>query len=284
MIGKTHTTHWRLSQVSLIRLVTIAILLGTWQAIAVSGLLYEGIVPQPYLVAKALVFELIDPSLYVDLGYTMFESLMGFLIGSTIAIVTGIWLGGSSFSRRAFEPYILALASMPKVIFLPILFLVFGLGIESKIAKAAMSAFFPTFISTVAAFLQIDKVLINVGRSFDLKAVQMARMIYIPAIMRPLMIGLQLSMAMSIIGVLSAEIAYANVGLGARMIHYSDQFNISSMYAVMIIIFAVTSTINHAFSKAQAPFLRYERSREQAGIGTRSPRAAGGTDKPAISA
>src|SRR5690348_282564 len=115
------STHWRLSQVTWIKLVTIAILLAAWQAIAVSGLLYEGIVPQPLLVAKALWFELIDPSLYVDLGYTLLESVIGFFFGSSLAIVTGIWLGSSSFSRRAFEPYILALASMPKVIFLPIL-------------------------------------------------------------------------------------------------------------------------------------------------------------------
>ena len=40
------------------------------------------------------------------------------------------------FLRRAVEPYINAIGSTPKIIFLPILFLMFGVGIESKIANA----------------------------------------------------------------------------------------------------------------------------------------------------
>src|SRR5690606_35078359 len=116
--------------------------------------------------------------------------------------------------------------------------------------KSAMSAFFPTAIGTITAYLQINKVLINVGRSFDLTLPQMVRMIYIPAMLRPLIVALQLSMAMSIIGVLSAEIAYAQVGIGARLIRYADQFNISAMYAVMIVIFAICATINYGFIRA----------------------------------
>ncbi|WP_457155584.1 hypothetical protein, partial [Mesorhizobium sp. P5_C1] len=79
---------------------------------------------------------------------------------------------------------------------------------------------------------------------------------------RPLFVGFQLGIAMSIIGVLSAEIAYANIGLGARLIHYSDAFNISAMYAVIVVIFAVTSLVNSGFSLLQRPFLHHERSRE----------------------
>ncbi|MBD0417452.1 ABC transporter permease [Oryzicola mucosus] len=179
-----------------------------------------------------------------------------------MAVAVGLWLGSSGFFRRAFEPYIHALASMPKIIFLPIIFLVFGLGIESKIAKSAMSTFFPVTISTIAGFLQIDQTLINVGRSFHLDRAKMIRLIYLPAMLRPLSVGLQLGVAMAIIGVLSAEIAYASVGLGARLIRYSDNFNVSSTYAVMIIIFAVTATVNHLFMRLQKPFLRHERSRQ----------------------
>lgn len=255
---------FRLTPTRKIKIATIVILLTGWQLLSISGLLFEGVLPPPLTVLGALVNELQQASLYVDLGVTLFESASGFIIGSLIAIIIGLWLGGSSFMRRAFETYIHALASMPKIIFLPILFLVFGLGIESKIAKSAMSTFFPVVLSTIAGFLQIDKVLINVGRSFDLTRWQIVRMIYLPAMLRPLMVGLQLGVAMSIIGVLSAEIAYASVGIGARLIRYSDNFNISATYAVMIIIFAVTASVNYFFIRAQKPFLRYERSRQDA--------------------
>lgn len=251
-----------LSKVAVIRISTVVLLLAFWQAIAISGLLYQGVVPQPLAVLSALVAEFGDATFYRDLAITLFESFTGFFAGSAIAVVVGIWLGSNPFMRRAFEPYIHALGSTPKIIFLPILFLVFGLGIESKIAKAAMSAFFPVVFSTITGFLLIDKALLNVGRSFNLSLWQMGRMIYLPAMLRPLFVGFQLGIAMSIIGVLSAEIAYANIGLGARLIHYSDAFNISAMYAVIVVIFAVTSLVNSGFSLLQRPFLHHERSRE----------------------
>ncbi|MER2537378.1 MAG: ABC transporter permease [Rhizobiaceae bacterium] len=254
----------RLTPVRKVKIATIVVLLACWQLVSMSGLLFEGVMPPPLAVLGALVRELGERSLYRDLGITMFEAGIGFLIGSLIGISVGIWLGGSGFMRRAFEPYVHALASMPKIIFLPILFLVFGLGIESKIAKAAMSTFFPVGLSTMAGFMQIDSVLINVGRSFHLRRAQMVRMIYLPAILRPLMVGLQLGVGMSIIGVLTAEIAYASVGIGARLIRYSDNFNIASTYAVMIIIFAGTASVNYLFIRAQRPFLRYDRARTDA--------------------
>lgn len=231
-----------------IRLATLFVLLGLWQAVAMSGLLYEGVVPQPLTVLASLVRELLDPSLYQDLGYTLLESFTGFLFGSLIAIAIGVFLGANGFMRRAFEHYIFALAGTPKVIFLPILFLMFGLGIESKIAKAALSAFFPVVFSTISGFLQINSVYIRVGESFGLTVWQKVRMIYLPAMLPSLMVGLRLGIAMSIIGVLSAEIAFSDVGLGYRLIRYANQFQISNMYATIVVIFGTATLINYFIS------------------------------------
>lgn len=240
-----------------IKFVTIAILLTAWQLVAISGLLYKGLVPPPLAVAGALVAELTGSSVYRDLGITLFTSFSGFVIGSLIAVLVGIWLGSSTFFRRAFEPYILALAGTPKIIFLPILFLVFGLGFESKIAKSAMSAFFPVVFSTISGYLQIRIILLRVGDSFHLRWLQKVRMIYLPAMLPSLLVGLRLGLAMSIIGVLSAEIAYSDSGLGYRLMRYSDQFQIPSMYATIIVIFALASLVNAGFNRFQRSRLRY---------------------------
>jgi ABC-type nitrate/sulfonate/bicarbonate transport system permease component len=228
--------------------------------VAVSGIVYEGVVPTPVAVVQSLIEQVLDASMYRDLGYTLFAAFGGFVSGSILAIVIGIFLGANAFFRRAFEPYIMALAATPKIIFLPVLFLVFGLGIESKIAKAAMSAFFPVVFSSISGFLQISDVHIKVGQGFDLNIWQKFRMIYLPAMLPSVFVGMRLGMAMSIIGVLSAEIAYADVGLGFRLIRYADQFNISAMYATIIVIFATVVVINNVFSKFQGKYTKHERS------------------------
>jgi NitT/TauT family transport system permease protein len=244
-----------------IKIITILVIVTVWELTARSGLFFEGVVPSTVSVLGALARELSDQRFYRDLGVTMLESSVGFLFGSIIAIIVGIALGLNSYLRRMIEPFILAIGGTPKIVFLPILFLVFGLGIESKMAKAALSAFFPVAVSATSGFIQIPDVLIRVGQSFHLDHWQMVTKIYIPAMLKPLLTGLRLGMAVAIIGVLSAEITYSDRGLGFRLIRNADQFQISAVYAIAILIFATAASINFALSKVEQHYARHERGR-----------------------
>jgi ABC-type nitrate/sulfonate/bicarbonate transport system permease component len=119
-------------------------------------------------------------------------------------------------------------------------------------------------LSATSGILQIPPVLLRVGRGFDLSRWQMLMKIYLPAVTNPLLTGLQLGVAMAIIGVLSAEISYANAGLGYRLIRDADQFRISSVYALIILIFTVSATINFAIIRLRERLNRHERSRRKA--------------------
>lgn len=244
-----------------IKTLTVVALLCLWELLSRSGIFFAGVVPSLPVVARAVLGELADTGFYRDLGITMLESGVGFICGSFIAISIGIGLGLSPYSRRMIEPYITAIGGTPKIIFLPILFLVFGLGLESKMAKAALSTFFPVVLSTTSGFVQIPAVLIRVGRSFDLSWRQLVGKIYLPAMASPLLTGLRLGMAMAIIGVLSAEITYSDGGLGFRLIRNADQFKFPSVYALTILIFAISASINFVMSKLQDLLNRHERQR-----------------------
>lgn len=247
-----------------IKLLTILIAIGLWEGLSQSGLFYKGVLPSTWIVVQAIGDELADSSFYRDLGITMLETSVGFVAGAVIALLFALVLGTNAYIRNMIEPYIIAIGGTPKIIFLPILFLIFGLGIESKMAKAALSAFFPIVLSVTNGIVQIPPVLLRVGRSFDLSRWQMLTKIYLPAVTNPLLTGLQLGVAMAIIGVLSAEISYANAGLGYRLIRDADQFKIPSVYALVVLIFAVSATINFAMTRLQQRFNRHERSRREA--------------------
>ena len=247
-----------------IKLLTILVLIGLWEGLSRSGLFYKGVLPSTWMVVEAIADELADSSFYRDLGITMLETSVGFVAGAVIALLFALVLGTNAYVRRMIEPYIIAIGGTPKIIFLPILFLIFGLGIESKMAKAALSAFFPIVLSATNGIVQIPPVLLRVGWGFDLSRWQMLTKIYLPAVTNPLLTGLQLGAAMAIIGVLSAEISYANAGLGYRLIRDADQFKIPSVYALIVLIFAVSATINFAMTRLQQGLSQRKRSRRRA--------------------
>ncbi len=241
-----------------IKVVTVIVLMGLWEGLAHSGLVYKGVLPPVVVVLQALVGQLFDKTFYYDLGITMLETSVGFIAGAIIALLFAVVLGTNSYIRRMVEPYIIAIGGTPKIIFLPILFLIFGLGIESKMAKAALSTFFPVVLSATSGILHISPVLVRVGLGFDLSRWQMLTKIYLPAVSNPLLTGLRLGMAMAIIGVLSAEITYSDAGLGYRLIHDADNFKIPAVYAITILIFTVSATINLSLVKIQTHLNRHE--------------------------
>jgi ABC-type nitrate/sulfonate/bicarbonate transport system permease component len=265
-------------RVLIIKVVTALCVIAAWEALSLSGLFYKGILPSVIEVLRACVAEIADKSFYKDLGYTLLESFVGFVGGSVVAVTIAVVLGLNPYARRVVEPYINALGGTPKIIFLPILFLIFGLGIESKMAKAALSAFFPVVVSTVSGFIQIPPVFLRVGQSFGLTRWQMVQKIYLPAMSEPLLTGLRLGIAMAIIGVLSAEISYSNAGLGYRLIQNADQFKIPSVYAITLLIFTVSATINTALTHLQHRMAKHKRGRiEVSAVGTNTalvPRSA----------
>lgn len=234
-----------------VRLLTVIVVWACWEALAASGLFYRDVIPSSFKVFPAIWGEISDGEFYHHLGITFAEVVVGFILGAAAGILTGIAMGANPFLRAALSPYLNAIGSTPKIIFLPIIFLMFGVGIESKMVKGALSGFFPTVFSTALGMVLINPVLLRVGRSFNLNTWQTITKIYIPAMVNPVIVGLRLGMGVVIIGILVAEIKFSAGGLGFRLIEYYEQFRIAPMYAMLIIIFVLAAVANYGMTRLQ---------------------------------
>ena len=234
----------RLAPAARIRIVTALACLAAWEILAWSGLLYRGVVPPLEEIALALLRLLVDPALYPNLAATAWEVLVGFAIAGIAGIAIGLALGASATAHRAAEPYMDALASTPKIVFLPIAMLFFGLGIESKIALGALSGVFPVLLNGMAGVRALPPIYARVGRSLHLGPLQMALKIYIPALRAPIVTGLRLGLGVSIVGILLAEIKLSKIGLGHLAADAYSHFRIAELYAVLILIFVLASLAN----------------------------------------
>ena len=247
--------------VTQIRIVTVVAIVVCWEALAFlghMGVLYNDVIPSSWKIVYAVWNEVAAADFYRDLYFTFAAHIVGFITGSAIAVALGIAMGVNPVLRKALEPYLNAIGSTPKIIFLPILFLIFGTGIESKMAKGALSAFFPVVFSTALGMILINPVLLKVGKSFNLGHWQTVTKIYIPAMVNPIITGLRLGMAITVIGVLVAELKFADGGLGFRLGNYYEQYRISEMYAVIVIIFILAAFANAGMTRLQAYANRHQ--------------------------
>lgn len=243
-------------QVLTIQILTPIVLVILWELIARSGLLYEGVVPTLLEVVIAFWNEVSGAELYHHFGITLMELIGGFSIATIIGVVTGIALGSRPFVSSVADPFLSSLATTPKIIFLPVVMLIFGIGPESKVALGALGGFFPIALSTMSGTLNVRPVLVNVGKALNLTRWQMLIKIYLPSLVGPIIRGMRLGLGVTIIAILLGEIKLSNAGLGFLAIEYYNTFHIANMYSILIIIFLTALSINAVMSYISQRFDR----------------------------
>jgi ABC-type nitrate/sulfonate/bicarbonate transport system permease component len=235
--------------VTLVRLAIIAVVLVTWEALAVSGLLFRDVVPSLAAIGRAIARLLSGGDFYANLGATAVEIAVAMLIGGVAGIAAGILLGANRFLSRAYESLVYYLGPTPKIIFFPVMIMWFGVGAGSKIAMGAVSCFFPIAISTASGMRQIDAVLIRVGKSFRATTWQMVTTIYLPAMRTAVVNGVRLGLGVAIIGTLLAETKLSNRGVGYLIIQAYSTFDMPRMYALLIVLFVLAIGANAALGR-----------------------------------
>lgn len=234
----------RIDAVLLVRTVIVVLALLAWEALARSGLLYRDVVPSLLRIGEALWGVVLSYAFYANLGVTALEVVTGMVIGGVAGLAVGLLIGGSRFIARAYEPFLYWLAPTPKIIFFPIMIMLFGVGWHSKSAMAVISCFFPIALSVAAGMRGIDRVLIRVGRSFRASLWQMVTKVYLPAMRAPVVNGVRLGFGMAVISTLLAETKLSNQGLGFMVMQAFSLFNMPLMYALLILVFAIAITLN----------------------------------------
>ena len=232
------------SSIALVRGAVVVTFLLVWEALALSGVLLRDVVPRLEAIAAALSRVLVDGDFYANLATTAGEVGVSLLIGGVAGVAVGLLLGASRLLGAAFEPYLHYLGPTPKIIFFPIMILWFGVGVGSKVAMGAISCFFPLALSVASGMRHIDPVLIRVGLSFGARPRHMVMKIYLPAIRQPLINGFRLGFGVSVIGVLLAETKLSNKGLGFMVIQSYAHFDIATMYALVMLLFALAIIVN----------------------------------------
>lgn len=240
-------------QVMALRIVIIATVLASWEAVSASGLLFRDVVPSLVAIGTAMCNLLVSADFYGNLIITATEIGSGLLIGGVSGLAVGIALGANRFLSNAYEALVYYLGPTPKIIFFPVMIMWFGVGTGSKIAMGVVSCFFPIAISVAAGMRQIDRVLIRVGRSFRATTWQMITAIYLPAMRQPIVNGLRLGLGVAVIGTLLAETKLSNRGIGYLIIQAYARFDMPRMYALLILLFVVAIAANALIGRIGRP-------------------------------
>ena len=202
-----------------------------------------GAIPELFLpsLSKTLTVLFINRHEYAEaLVVTIYEVAFAMLIACGFGILIGAVVGGLALLRDLLLPVFSSLYAVPIVILYPIFTAWFGIGSESKIAFAGIYGFFPVMLSTAAGIRTIEPQYILAARSMGATLPQLIRRVIIPASIPTVLTGLRLGGALTIIGVVVAEMLTSAAGIGYLVTRYRTILESAHVFAAILMILVLS--------------------------------------------
>ena len=214
---------------------SLAAFVIAWQLVVFVTGFQSFILPGPYTVAERFAKAWADGTMWPHTLTTLVEVLLGFAIGSTIAIVIGIGLARSRLAERLLSPYLVAAQATPVLALAPLIVLWFGNGLPSKLVICTLIVFFPVAVATMVGIRSVDPRLLEMARSFRATGWQMITRVEVPAALPAILGGLRVGITLAVIGAIVGEWAGGESGLGVLInIARGSLFDIPLMFATLL--------------------------------------------------
>jgi NitT/TauT family transport system permease protein len=243
------------------QLAVLAAIFGGWQWLASSGHLDATLFGKPSGVLDRLKTWITDGTSIGSLGdqikVTLEEAILGFLIGTTLGIVSGIALGRIRFLSEVFGPFIKVLNSIPRIVLGSIFVIMFGLGLESKVILVVVLVFFGVFFNAFQGTREVDRNLIANAAILGASRWQITRQVVLPSAFTWIIASLHVAFGFALIGAIVGEFIGAQQGLGYLIRQAQGSFDANGVWAAMVIMAIVALIAEWLITRLERRLLRW---------------------------
>ncbi|MBR1629557.1 MAG: ABC transporter permease [Lachnospiraceae bacterium] len=224
-----------------------------------AGWLPPYLLPSPVAVVEALFED--APLLVQHSVVTLQEAFWGLLSGVVLGCVFAVVMDAFEGVYKALYPILVITQTIPTVAIAPLLVLWFGYEMLPKIVLIVLVTFFPVTVGVLAGFKSIDEDQIRLFRSMGANRFQILVYLKWPSALSEFFSALRIAVAYSVVGAVIAEWLGGFWGLGVYMIRVKAAFAFDKMFAVIILISAISLLLMKAvdfLQKKSMPYLYME--------------------------
>jgi ABC-type nitrate/sulfonate/bicarbonate transport system permease component len=227
-------------------LALFAALLLLWEFYSrTAGL--ETYLPPPSAALKALFEPPMARALFGHLLETLGRFVGGYFLAAALAVGLGVVLGYSRVAYSFAEVIIELLRPMPSVAIIPVAILCLGIGDAMMIAVTVYAAAWPILLNTIDGVRNIDRTLLDTGRTFGLGRWRILREVALPAAAPYIATGLRVSLPIALILVTTSEMVAGADGLGYFILDEERSMRPANMYAGIAIVALLGYALNRLF-------------------------------------
>lgn len=249
------STAWRLRAA---QLAFLAFLIGAWQLYAALGAGDPVLVKTPEQVWEAFVRLADGGTLLSDLWATLKATLIALVLGTVAGVVLGVGLALTPRVEAVVSPYIDAFNAMPRIALAPVFIVYFGIGMWAKVALAFTLVVFIVLINTRAGVRSADPDTLQLATVLGSSKLQRFTKVLLPVAAPSIFAGVRLGLIYSLLGVVGSELISAKDGLGQLVAASSANFDMASVYAVLLLLAVIAALLNLVTARIERWVLRWQ--------------------------
>ena len=219
--------------------VQIGILIGAlllWQAAADFGWIDGFFWSKPSAIYDTLIKFFTEGDAWTDIGFTFRSTILGFLLGTTFGSLLGLSFWWSRNYAAVVQPYIICFETLPKLALAPLVILVFGLGLASKVAIATALTLVVSTLTAYAGVKAVDPDQEKLFYSLGASRMQVFRKLVVPFCLPWIISVLRINIGLALTCAIVGEFIAAQHGLGRQILYAGQTYDIALVWVAVLVL------------------------------------------------
>src|SRR5262245_2316290 len=211
---------------------------------------------RPSAIWRTFVIFFTEGDAWTDISFTFRSTILGFIIGTTAGSLLGLSFWWSRNYAAIAQPYIICIESMPKLALAPLIILVFGLGLMSKVVIAVALTIVVSTLTTYAGVKALDPDSEKLFYSLGASRWQVFRKLVMPFCMPWIISVLRVNIGLALTGAIVGEFISSQHGLGRTIFYAGSTYEISLVWVAVfalstlaVIMYVAVSWLENALRK-----------------------------------
>jgi ABC-type nitrate/sulfonate/bicarbonate transport system permease component len=209
------------------------------------------IVPPPSEIIASFGRVIVEEDIFHRFLVTLAECLTAGVMLTIFGVAGGVLMHRFKLLQQACETWVAAMASAPLVLMYPLFLVIFGRNVWTIIMMGFIAALPPVILKTIEGIAGTRKVLVNVGRSFNLSATQQFWKILFPAALPTIFVGIRLGLIFALINIVGVEFLINFGGLGQLINELAERYDLAGTYAAICFVILVSVLFFMTLEKAE---------------------------------
>ncbi len=209
------------------------------------------IVPPPSEIIGSFGRVIVEEHVFSRFVFTLGECLMAGVMITIFGVAGGFLLYRYKLLQQATETWVAAMAAAPVVLAYPLFMVIFGRSAWTIIMIGFVAALPPVILKTLEGLSGTRKVLVNVGKSFNLTASQQFWKIMFPAALPTMFVGVRLGLIFALINIVGVEFLINYGGLGQLINDLAERYDLPGTYAAICFVILVSVVFFMSLEKAE---------------------------------